>query len=61
MHLTFLMNFHTQIRFAIENRTSDYDKEKLLERLAKIYSGVAVLKVCLPVFILVVNGFFPPW
>lgn len=55
------MNFHTQIRFAIENRTSDYDKEKLLERLAKIYSGVAVLKVCLPVFILVVNGFFPPW
>lgn len=26
--------------------TSDYDKEKLQERLAKLSGGVAVLKVC---------------
>jgi chaperonin GroEL (HSP60 family) len=34
-----------QIRSAIENSTSDYDKEKLQERLAKLSGGVAVLKV----------------
>ncbi len=34
-----------QIRMQIENCTSDYDKEKLLERLAKLAGGVAVLKV----------------
>ena len=41
------MNFNKQIRSAIENSTSDYDKEKLQERLAKLSGGVAVLKVCL--------------
>ncbi|MBP9791700.1 MAG: chaperonin GroEL [Rickettsiales bacterium] len=34
-----------QIRAAIKDTTSDYDKEKLQERLAKLSSGVAVLKV----------------
>ena len=34
-----------QIRAEIENTTSDYDKEKLQERLAKIAGGVAVIKV----------------
>jgi hypothetical protein len=34
-----------QIREAISNATSDYDKEKLHERLAKLSGGVAVLKV----------------
>ncbi len=34
-----------QIRMQIENTTSDYDKEKLQERLAKIAGGVAVIKV----------------
>ena len=29
----------------IENTTSDYDKEKLQERLAKLAGGVAVIKV----------------
>lgn len=34
-----------QIREAISVATSDYDKEKLQERLAKLSGGVAVLKV----------------
>jgi chaperonin GroEL len=34
-----------QIRRAIEETTSDYDKEKLQERLAKLAGGVAVVKV----------------
>ncbi|MEO7093705.1 MAG: chaperonin GroEL [Polyangiales bacterium] len=34
-----------EIRAQIENTTSDYDKEKLQERLAKIAGGVAVIKV----------------
>lgn len=34
-----------QIRMQIENTSSDYDKEKLQERLAKLAGGVAVLKV----------------
>jgi chaperonin GroEL len=34
-----------QIRTQIEESTSDYDKEKLQERLAKLAGGVAVLKV----------------
>ncbi len=33
------------IRTQIENCTSDYDKEKLQERLAKLAGGVAVIKV----------------
>ena len=33
------------IRQAIESSTSDYDREKLQERLAKLSGGVAVLKV----------------
>ncbi|NQY11964.1 MAG: chaperonin GroEL [Flavobacteriales bacterium] len=35
----------TQIRSQIESSTSDYDKEKLQERLAKLAGGVAVLYV----------------
>ena len=35
-----------QIRSGIELSSSDYDKEKLQERLAKLSGGVAVLKVC---------------
>src|SRR5467141_1365562 len=34
-----------QIRAQVENTTSDYDKEKLQERLAKLVGGVAVIKV----------------
>jgi chaperonin GroEL (HSP60 family) len=33
------------IREAVENTQSDYEKEKLQERLAKIAGGVAVIKV----------------
>ena len=35
----------SQIKRQIEETTSDYDKEKLQERLAKLAGGVAVLKV----------------
>ncbi len=35
----------TQIRAQVEEATSDYDKEKLQERLAKLAGGVAVIKV----------------
>lgn len=35
----------TQIRSQIEETTSDYDREKLQERLAKLAGGVAVIKV----------------
>ena len=35
----------SQIRAQIEDTTSDYDKEKLQERLAKLSGGVAVIKV----------------
>ena len=35
----------TQIRRQIEASTSDYDREKLQERLAKLAGGVAVIKV----------------
>jgi chaperonin GroEL len=34
-----------QIRQQVEDATSDYDKEKLQERLAKLAGGVAVIKV----------------
>jgi chaperonin GroEL len=34
-----------EIRVQIENTTSEYDKEKLQERLAKLSGGVAVIKV----------------
>ena len=34
-----------EIKAQIENTTSDYDKEKLQERLAKLVGGVAVIKV----------------
>ena len=37
-----------QIKAEIENTTSDYDKEKLQERLAKLSGGVAVIKVGAP-------------
>ena len=35
----------TQIKAQIEETTSDYDKEKLQERLAKLAGGVAVINV----------------
>jgi chaperonin GroEL len=35
----------SQIRTQIDNTTSDYDREKLQERLAKLAGGVAVLKI----------------
>ena len=35
----------SQIRAQIEETTSDYDKEKLQERLAKLAGGVAVIRV----------------
>ena len=35
----------SQIKAAIENTTSDFDREKLQERLAKLSGGVAVIKV----------------
>jgi len=35
----------TQIRKQIDDTTSDYDREKLQERLAKLAGGVAVIKV----------------
>lgn len=38
----------TQIRAQIEETTSDYDKEKLKERLAKLAGGVAVIHVGAP-------------
>ncbi len=34
-----------QIRAEIENSTSDYDREKLQERLAKLAGGVAIIRV----------------
>ncbi len=35
----------SQIKKQVDNSTSDYDKEKLQERLAKLAGGVAVIKV----------------
>jgi len=37
-----------QIRAQIEDTTSDYDKEKLQERVAKLAGGVAIIKVGAP-------------
>ncbi|MGD0185007.1 MAG: chaperonin GroEL [Roseiarcus sp.] len=37
-----------QIRHEIEDTTSDYDREKLQERLAKLLGGVAVIRVGAP-------------
>ena len=37
-----------QIKTQIENTTSDYDREKLQERLAKLAGGVAVLHIAAP-------------
>ena len=34
-----------QIKHQISETTSEFDKEKLLERLAKLAGGVAVIKV----------------
>lgn len=34
-----------QLRAQVEESTSDYDREKLQERLAKLVGGVAVIKV----------------
>jgi chaperonin GroEL len=38
----------SQIKTAIDNTTSDYDKEKLQERLAKLAGGVAVIRAGSP-------------
>ncbi len=38
----------SEIKVAIENSTSDYDREKLQERLAKLAGGVALIKVGAP-------------
>ena len=35
----------SQIKAQIEETTSDYDKEKLQERLAKLAGGIAVIRV----------------
>ena len=35
----------SEIRVQIENTVSDYDREKLQERVAKLAGGVAVIKV----------------
>ena len=40
-----IKNRVAQIRAQIENTTSEFDKEKLQERLAKLAGGVAVIKV----------------
>ncbi len=40
-----IKNRVTQIKSQIETTTSDFDKEKLQERLAKLSGGVAVIKV----------------
>ncbi|MGM9652965.1 MAG: chaperonin GroEL [Eubacteriales bacterium] len=40
-----IKNRISQIRSAIETTTSDFDREKLQERLAKLAGGVAVIKV----------------
>ncbi|MDQ5983163.1 MAG: 60 kDa chaperonin [Eubacteriales bacterium SKADARSKE-1] len=40
-----IKNRVAQIRSQIENTTSDFDREKLQERLAKLSGGVAVIKV----------------
>ena len=46
------------IREAAEATSSDYEKEKLQERLAKIAGGVAVIKVCVsPLSLLCRYGF----
>ncbi|MFV0520804.1 MAG: chaperonin GroEL [Lachnospirales bacterium] len=43
-----IKNRLTQIKANIEESTSDFDKEKLSERLAKLSGGVAVVKVGAP-------------
>ena len=40
-----IKNRETQIRQELEKSTSDYDKEKLQERLAKLIGGVAIISV----------------
>ena len=40
-----IKNRISQIRRQIEDTTSDFDREKLSERLAKLFGGVAVVKV----------------
>ena len=40
-----IQNRVNQLKIQMENTTSDYDKEKLQERIAKLSGGVAVIKV----------------
>lgn len=42
----------SEIKDAIEITTSEYEKEQLKERLAKLSNGVAVLKVCFQLWII---------
>jgi len=37
-----------QIKAQVETTTSDYDREKLQERLAKLSGGVAIVRVARP-------------
>lgn len=42
-----------QIKEELENTNSEYEKEKLNERLAKMSDGVAILKVRVILFLLI--------
>jgi chaperonin GroEL len=39
-----LLNISREIKAQIEETTSDYDRQKLQERLAKLAGGVAVIR-----------------
>src|SRR5687767_1167885 len=44
MYVVFFFFFKQKTAYEIENTDSDYDREKLQERLAKLAGGVAVIK-----------------
>src|SRR5687767_15649050 len=44
MYVVFFFFFKQKTAYEIENSDSDYDREKLQERLAKLAGGVAVIK-----------------
>ena len=45
MEMTIVLMRVSQIKAQIEETDSDFDREKLQERLAKLAGGVAVIKV----------------
>ena len=47
-----------EIKDQLDNTTSDYEKEKLNERLAKLSDGVAVLKVNMLILFSYGNKFY---